>query len=1614
MDTKMKFEKSLPPLVEGKIHGYLKFVVDEVIWSKKNFDEIKVFASWWGETDRTEFRLADITKDVAEQKTTEIYAIRTNINLFEEYIKNCQYIELLVVSKETNTIIGTSCVTDLLEIFKCNSYFRYVPIVTNFGTKIGEIHVSMKLDYITKSLSMQFKGHKCEREQTTDNTVYSTSKNFKNQDYLLTDKCTIDEQVKPKENDPYKSILKLKRTEFHEPLNKLSNEVTGRLVAQIVTRAQRLRGNLFKETYDEDELNFTDNSINDRLRTDVCAKNEEKFHTCVLCEDIMPSNGNKTCTLKSTTLHPSLTNLVSNSLKNYRYDTKSTTNMSSSRMNSSTGDTLSEKRLCINTKDTFDLVTYIRINVESFTLSPAGYRRVKSSSLSHNDNIFLSATYFAQYDMIFQHIKETEKKESKSVRISSKKQINQVIYFNHNNMYRIPKLKHYTALQIKFKIFIRHVNKKLLIELGNAIIQINDIRTKTWKFAQHLIILNKEIKTGELNVIIELGSDFDHCERQYIDNMSIKENIPILDTPQLLNETRNKRSKNIMENQSRTSNEIPVISDRVENCSTIDNNLVTTKSISQLAESIDNKEMDIKSDKNKVLLHGLIYIIEGKELSELNTYLVCRAFWKEDKTKSQVCNDTRNPFYQFCQLVPLTYDSDLLERIKDNYLIIEVYSKNNNTDNLLGLTKLSVHQLYIAYRDPRVLPCLLLSKYPVVSIDGWVPIVDPVNGRSCGQLLALVALGTAEQIMSLKMSRYLETRSTASQFSYYTNHSQISPRMHTTNKIERESYFSNSKTQESQTDISTVKELKFNEKSQEKVLNSECSTLQNTVDLTQVLNVNKINIDQATQTEINLKEKQQSDTEQICSNELNCNSSDYSDNNSVKHNLYLPIEMYRSVGVGAEYNEGNEQLTSNHSNTTFESSAINHVENESTNSTYQSQTMFRAIVEIECALHLPKIEKINETIDPSTYVSFQASKSDHTKHINSYMITNVFPHSCNPKWNWKCDTELPTELLLHDKKRLILKIWRILDTNISMEINLEKDIVIGFSAIDLSVLISGFPMVSGWFHVMDFTGKCNGQIKVCITPLDNLSLFSKLMTSLNTTRPAYSMSQLNWVPLHVYEAHSYDIEKNKTNNTSSIVIQEEEKPVNNENQSNDSVTHIDLEDVSMSFLSLSLKQKLTELDEITKRLESRLRDVTNTAFEDDLENEFELNELSSDNENNDCKIITPILSIATKDHNSKMCHNTNTTKNEDLNALNETSNQNFFPQTCISYNNAIGSSKILNPCGKQNLSNDNSETQQSEHFVQNNRTLDNTFSDYPERGTKAHINYLLDKLSLQIPAESCLTKTIPMGKSIINLLTHLPDNNNLQNSNKCNQEHKISTLHTQMDKQIKQNLEIPVTSCATNIEINTYDKSSSMHSQISNKMSKVIREELIAEENSSTSKCDELTTYLVTSNVRHMDLNNICNPFLYQHLVPDLHHSHTPFEEETIKQLDNRYSKVFTKSISNRLNRIHSSIETNLSLENAEHFRTTPSGVSENILSVLHNTNYNDVLASNSTESTTTISLDNSMIKSIDSEIVENSDSISSKTSVLVFSRQAPDGGNPIEDNKKPLIIQQEDEILHL
>lgn len=67
---------------------------------------------------------------------------------------------------------------------------------------------------------------------------------------------------------------------------------------------------------------------------------------------------------------------------------------------------------------------------------------------------------------------------------------------------------------------------------------------------------------------------------------------------------------------------------------------------------------------------------------------------------------------------------------------------------------------------------------------------------------------------------------------------------------------------------------------------------------------------------------------------------------------------------------------------------------------------------------------------------------------------------------------------LQDQKRLIFKIWRLNDPTTTAKADFDQDIVLGFSALDLSLLVAGFPIISGWFNIMDFAGQCNGQIKV--------------------------------------------------------------------------------------------------------------------------------------------------------------------------------------------------------------------------------------------------------------------------------------------------------------------------------------------------------------------------------------------------------------------------------------------------------------------------------------------------------------------------------------------------------
>ncbi|XP_018399713.1 PREDICTED: uncharacterized protein LOC108777352 [Cyphomyrmex costatus] len=1680
MDSQTKSSRSLPPLVEGKVHGSLKLVISEVFWVTTNPGDVTVVASWWGEHDNAQFRPRDSTTETerTNEDITEVYVIKTNATLFVDYIKNCNAIELVIVAEDIHEVIGRGCIGELSKIFSCKYYSQIIPILSNNGHKIGKLHVSLQLTYLTKHSNIQMETCKHNKEEDRDillfpidNVQYNEKMPMKfYNDAENTEEKKFKKIEKANTCNMYKSVLKTKQSEFQECRKKSNKMVTDKLVAQIVARAQCLREAILKETYKEDSWN---GSSNNELHFNAPSENKEKLNKYILEVEMPSSEEKKALNILSST-PPNLKDLMSKIITTNKDNVNTEWNQSFSVKLDSPEDVLNENMTYTELEETYPLeyVNSIKIFIESFTLTSAGYRRAKSTCLQYG--VPLSLTYFIQYDTTFGSTKQANNKSSKETKFTrtlAKKQVGQVVNFNSEGIYNISRHNINKNFPLRFKVFVKHHNQKLPTGLGFGFINISDIiNTTNLSSTQCIVIVNKGIKIGDLKITIELGYDFIHFGKEFVDAViSKKENFPIMNKKALTSPNGNKYKNATGTHSSKSNCKVSSVSAKQIKCLTSSNNkdIVITKDMTEHREqSLDNKKIDTSNPENgikdKVLLHGLIYVAEGKDLPESNTYLICRAFWREDKASSQICNNTKNPFYHFFQLVPLIHGIELLERIRDNYIIIEVYNRQNSgIDNLLGIAKLSVHQLYIAYRDPLVLPHLLLSKYPVISVDGWVNINDPVSGKFCGKLLALVALGTAEQIALLEVSRGLRNTNNISRtdcsYHYYipnnTNNTMggqenLQYNIHEVSNLNSEqSTCSNNfaynvmldrdlasvdyKTQGSQTDISSSKNMKPQKPIQEDV-SSEQLALRALVDrLTNVLHINKISTNQSAQTEIN---QVNGDHTELYLNRLNSNSlTDDSDSCNPKNDFRLPMEVYRSVGVGAEYEDLDQQQNNanNLSNSSLTEENVQKIEsNINCNSSF-----FRSIIEIECALHLPKIEGLNGFMEPSTYVTFQdlTNKLDSTIQLNSYTATNVCPYSCNPKWNWKCDAKLSTDLLLNNQKRLILKVWHLIDPNTSKNINLKRDIVIGFSAIDLSILMAGFPTVSGWFHIMDFTGKCNGQIKISIAPLDNLSSLGKFAPTNSTNLSSCSNSlQANWPSL--YDAPCTNTELNGAHQIS-YENQNNNKYIQNDYKLNTHIGH-NLEDVPISFLSSSLKQKLTELDEITKRLQSRLHDVTNTAFEDEFDNDFDIIEPNIDSENINGRNVQithyPLPTVSKHFNNgisqmSKQCEiqsDGNIVNDEKQTSSTISGDCNLHFESASNKSRAMSSEATnLGHCSSSNIHFSQHpgyyHNQYQNRYSSTYNYLSDSSTEYPVRGTKTHINHLLDKLSLDLPPTSSSETTVPIRKNILELFASLREHrNNSQDKDKNNYDINTCTVLTQTDNER-----------ASLSTANFITSKKTIGENISvemprNRISTVIREELVAEENNDGGICDELTTYLITSNVRHMNSDSIFNPLLYQHLMPDLQIAAIVSPEgEAVEQLDNRYIKNFDIAVHNsdtdllkENNVFQDDTEskdkiTVLECNEKECFGLTPSDMSENIdsnidMTVIYESSENDLTSENNTESTVIMSFDKLSTQPAQIEIKNYS--IVSELSVTGVSRQAPEGGNPIEEVKTLVVAKQQ------
>ncbi|XP_077422726.1 C2 domain-containing protein 3 isoform X2 [Vanacampus margaritifer] len=162
----------------------------------------------------------------------------------------------------------------------------------------------------------------------------------------------------------------------------------------------------------------------------------------------------------------------------------------------------------------------------------------------------------------------------------------------------------------------------------------------------------------------------------------------------------------------------------------------------------------------EILLHTLLMVPDGKNFTSgpaqaVNVYLNCKLFWCDEVARSVVSWGRANPSFNFVQVTPVPLTAHLLERMRNNMMVIEVWQKTGGSshEKLLGLVKLPLHQFYMSFRDPKITHLLLQAQYPVLGVDCYMPVVDVFSGGCRGSLRVTLAMGLCEQVLALQRAR---------------------------------------------------------------------------------------------------------------------------------------------------------------------------------------------------------------------------------------------------------------------------------------------------------------------------------------------------------------------------------------------------------------------------------------------------------------------------------------------------------------------------------------------------------------------------------------------------------------------------------------------------------------------------------------------------------------------------------------------------------------------------------------------------------------------------------------------------------------------------------------------
>ena len=341
------------------------------------------------------------------------------------------------------------------------------------------------------------------------------------------------------------------------------------------------------------------------------------------------------------------------------------------------------------------------------------------------------------------------------MKIASKRfESNNDIIFSHLSTYPClfteTSVKHWWRSLLIFKIYSRISGTTSPEQLGFAVLPLRNIlKADCLHLEVDLSVIDRSQGTqqklpnkvakkfciGQLHLVLELDSD--------VNNFKLE-----LDRVHLIEETRPKKMKTKTKKKSKKI-------------------LLQNPSHHPLPKAFASEGFLNQDTTDGIVVQIYLSIGEAKNLPvpptnphlPRNPYFVCRAFWNDEPLTSIVCWGSASPRFNFEQKMPLLLTKSTLEKMHQNFVIIELWDKkiSGPTDQLIGIVKIPLEQFYISFKDKQISHVLLRAQYPVISTDSWSRIIDPFSthsssSSSSGELHVLLAVGTSDQIMAVQMA----------------------------------------------------------------------------------------------------------------------------------------------------------------------------------------------------------------------------------------------------------------------------------------------------------------------------------------------------------------------------------------------------------------------------------------------------------------------------------------------------------------------------------------------------------------------------------------------------------------------------------------------------------------------------------------------------------------------------------------------------------------------------------------------------------------------------------------------------------------------------------------------